>query len=215
MSNNTSEGNIGNQTKLVSAGSPSTFNFLIAAGKTKQVLDSNIFLSGSIPDYKNFVNSTLPIQDQIRARGGIFWQATGNSLPTQKNTISKNAFFISASPKIISLEDDPENTDIFSETSQQLTLTANKDLFKFNPGNPLVQTKTYNAEYWKTLILGPPTPPTLAPTIKTSVSRAPINRNPITAEVRQAVYAQQNPTRQTITPAARTVPVYTPPIPSL
>lgn len=157
--NNIIKGDIGNQVKLVSLGKPSTFNFLVAAGKVKQVLNATIYSDKKLGDKDNLVEIPASIQDPVRSRSGLFWKATGNSLPTLLSDPKKSAFSIDTSANVVSLEEDEQNEDIFSESSQELVLKANKNLFKFKPGNPFVATSTYNPEFWKAFILGAPSPP--------------------------------------------------------
>jgi len=130
------------------------YNFLFAAGKSKQIINDELF-SGKKEETsnENRVNTPVPVKDFLRARGSVYWTFSGNSFLLQNISKTKSAYEINVEDKIVSLEDDEDNKGIFNETTQKLTLTANKYLFTYNPGNPLVKTSTYNPEYWKSFII--------------------------------------------------------------
>ena len=155
--------NVGNQVREASSSKPITHNYLVAAGKIKQIINSDIFsdVEDAVSN-QNLVNTKPPIADLVRGRSDNYWKDKPDSLPIHTTTPPKAAFSIRVDMNVESLEEDDENKELFHETSQALTLVSNKELFKFAPGNPLVTISNYNPEYWKAFILGisdlPPPP---------------------------------------------------------
>lgn len=138
------------QQKQASTGTPQRFSFLVAAGKVKQLIDSDLF-SDTHPSLLkiNLVQATGSTKDLFRARSGAYWSVKG-SLPeinlTDTHQVAFDVKFQTTSSLITT------SSAVLGEFKQNLTLVANKNLYKYNPGIPLHARTTYNPEYWKVFI---------------------------------------------------------------
>lgn len=137
-------------------------NFFIGAGNIKKLIYS--FLYDFLPQTNLVQESTISIDDNLRSRGGAFWTSQNNNplyaLPFAE---SKKGFAINFKTSSIN------TSSLFPEEIQEIELVANKNLFKFNPGNPLVIRPTFNRAYWRTYITGSGEQPEITPTLEQQI----------------------------------------------
>lgn len=191
MSKKVTNIDVGNQVKQVSLAGNPTHNFLVAAGKVKQVVNVDLYSEVSLSKTEdNLVSTSSPTKDALRGRAGLFWQKKKNSLPQidAQSLKKKAAFSIAVDPHVDSLEEDEDNEDIFFETSQRIVLTANKDFYKFKPGNPIIKSSTYNPDYWKAFLIGVPALPPAPPPSPVKPPEAP--KTPVKVDVPKNVQAK-------------------------
>src|SRR3990167_9732414 len=124
-------------------------NFLLSVGKTKQLINSELFANNITPTF-NFVLEGTSIQDLLRSRGGVFWSIKNNIPEITLQTSPKVAFDVDIkSPELVNTT----TLKTFGSSTKNITLIANKNMFKLDPGHVPIMRSTYNPEYWKSFII--------------------------------------------------------------
>ncbi len=159
--------------KKINTNANQNFNFLVSAGKLKQLINSNLFDQVNL-DKSDLSKITSSVDDLLRLRNGSFWKIDNNFPEISLIEQNKIAFSINIETTSSQLK---QTKTILGEYSQKISLTPNKNLFKFKPGNPLLASDTYNPEYWKSFISNKKEPQNI-PSLKIDVNTSSVATTP-------------------------------------